>query len=133
MVNVRYTYANDPIVYHANGLMIGKKWLPTTNTLKFFINGILSKVFVTVNPPKGHKRCSSLCGQPVQIIIGWPHSSDAASSVPSEVKQLVHNLEDMLKKITFGGEEEVAMQTLAVRFLPCPRHIEILQAAIYLL
>ena len=91
MVNVRFTYATDPLVFHPNGLKVDKSCLPSSNSLKYFVNGVLDKAFVAVNPPKHHKSCSSLCGQPVQVLIGWPHGADVISSVTTEVKQLVYN------------------------------------------
>ena len=80
-MSTRYVFTSDTIIYHPNGLRIRKSLLPSDNAIKYFINGILADVFVKANPRRKH-RCSATCGKPIQLMIGYPHSFDVASSVP---------------------------------------------------
>ena len=77
----RYIFTSKPMLYHANGLKVTAQESPSENSMKYFINGILADAFVKPNLGRKH-RCSAMCGKPIQLLVGYPHSFDLASSVP---------------------------------------------------
>ena len=130
-MQTRYVYACEPAVYHRNGLKVNRRDLPSITATKYFINGILGELFTKLNPIGKHT-CNSLCGQVVQLYIGFPHSAEVKGSVPANTRQMVAQYEDLLSLMIFNKEEEVELQSLGLRFLPCPKYLEIISVAMYM-
>ena len=132
----RYVYANEPIMFHANGLTIGGRESPTAAVLmgedmKMFINGLLKRMLVDINPV-GHHQCNSLCKQTVHLLLGYPHGCDVKTAVPIEMEKTVSEFEKLIEKRVYSMEERVEIQTISLRLLPCSRYLEIIDCAIYL-
>ena len=135
-MRTKYTYACEPIIFHENGLMVGDRENPSAavimgKALKNFTNNLLKKILLEANPI-GHHKCNALCRQEVQFLIGYPHSCELKSSVPSDMREFVENFEKLIGKKLYKGEREVEIQTLAIRLLPCSRYLEIIETAFYL-
>lgn len=135
-MTTKYTYACEPLMFHENGLMIGGRGMPTAanimgKAIKSFTNNLLKRVLLEANPI-GHHKCNSFCRQEVQFLIGYPHSCDLKSSVPTDMHQAVENFEQMIRKKVYHDEREVEIQSIAIRLLPCSRYLEIIETAYYL-
>ena len=130
-MQTRYVHACEPVVYHRNGLKVDKRDLPSVTATRYFINAILGDLFVKLNPIGKHT-CNGLCGHVVQLYIGFPHSEDVKSSVPSVTRQMVSQYEDLLAMMVFDQKEEVELQSLGLRFLPCPKYLEIISVSLYM-
>ena len=130
-MTARFIYANTPLVYHQNGLQMDKNERPKDSLTKLFINNLIGGFLLRNNPANKHK-CTSLCGQPTQFMMGFPHSSEVKSSVEPSLRQMVEDYEELIETVAYEGTENVEIQTLCVRMLPCSLYPEILDAAIYL-
>ena len=132
----RYVYAKEPLMFHANGLLIGDREMPSVsyimgNDVKSFMNNLLKRILVDSNP-LGFHQCNSFCKQAVHLLLGYPHGCDVKSAVPVEMWQAVDDFERLIEKRVYGMEERVELQSISVRLLPCSRYLEILDCAIYL-
>ena len=67
-MKTRYIFANDPIIYRWNGVLLSEDETPSVMSLRTFFNGILDSLFVEKNPASRHI-CSDLCWQKAQVII----------------------------------------------------------------
>ena len=130
-MTTRYIYATKPQLFHANGMRFTRQEKPSDAAIQYLLNTVIAELLVKVNAPKKHN-CTSLCGQPVQILIGFPHSMDVISSVSSETKKIVADFEDLLQKLTLNENGDLSICSLAMRFLPCSKVVEILDAEICL-
>ena len=125
----RFIYTSKPQLFHSNGLKLAKHERPSETATQYLLNAIISELLLKVNPSKKHN-CTSLCGQPAQILIGFPHSADVISSVSNETKKIIADFEDLLQKLIADGDEGVVIHSLAMRFLPCSKIVEILSVEI---
>ena len=132
----RYVYAKEPLIFHANGLLMDHRELPKAyrtivGETKDFINDLLKRLLVDINPV-GYHQCNTFCKQPVQILLGYPHGCDVRSAVPVEMNKTVGEFERLIEEKIYSMEERVELQTVSLRLLPCSRYLEILDCAIYL-
>ena len=127
----RFIYASKPVLFHANGLKFDSSLAPSDNATKYLLNTILADLIVKYNKPIRHK-CTSFCGQPVQLILGFPHSTDVVSSVPPELMDLIQEYEALIKQVAYEGDMEADLQSIAFKLLPCPKVMEILNVQICL-
>ena len=132
----KYIYAKEPVMFHANGLLVGDREMPPIAKIigketKLFINNLLKKILVDVNPI-GYHQCNTFCKQPVQLLLGYPHGCDVRSAVPVEMDEAVAEFEKLIEREVYLMDEEVELQTISIRLLPCSRYLEILDCAIYL-
>ena len=132
----RYVYAKEPVMYHANGLLVGDREMPTMARLmggetKIFINKLLKGILTDVNPV-GYHQCNSFCKRTVHFLLGYPHGCDVRSAVPLEMDAVVKEFEELIEEKIYLMEERVEMQSISIRLLPCSRYLEILDCAIYL-
>ena len=123
-------------MFHANGMLIGDREMPPISRLigdetKKFVNSLLKKILVDVNPI-GHHRCNSFCKQSVHLLLGYPHGCDVKTAVPVEMVHMVTEYENLVEKRVYRMEERVELQSLSIRLLPCSRYLEIIDCAIYL-
>ena len=132
----RFIYANEPVMFHSNGLVMGDREMPPIHRIigketKAFINTLLKKILVEVNPI-GYHQCNSLCKQSVQFLLGYPHGCDLRSAVPVEMDNKLDEFEKLIERKVYQTKEKVEVQTVSIRLLPCSRYLEILDCAIYL-
>ena len=130
-MSTRVAFASTPLMFHSNGLLVDAKLLPPVKAIKQLIYELMVDILLTVNPYKNHQ-CTSLCGQDVQIILGFPHGSMVAEALPPKANRLLKEFENMVKRITYADEQDAEVQSLVVRFLPCSKYLEIISASIYL-
>ena len=135
-MSTKFSYASDPVMFHANGLKVGGRDMPSAaaimgGQLKKFTNNLLKKVLVESNPV-GHHQCNAFCRQQVQFLIGYPHGCDLKSSVPADMRESVENFENYISKKLYGNVLDVEIQSVTIRLLPCSRFIEIIETAFYL-
>ena len=130
-IGTRYSFVQLPQIFLPTGAKVHAYDLPSKNSIKYFFNHIVASVLLENNPPNGHK-CSFLCGQPVKILIGYPKSPDLRSACPPELSELLDDFERLLDAFfTEVGEAEIELQTVVLRLLPCPKHVEVLEASVY--
>ena len=127
----RFIYASKPALYHANGLRFENELAPSDTATKIMLNSILAELIVKYNVPIKHK-CTAFCGQPIQLIIGFPHSTDVISSVPPELRTLVQDYEALIEQVAYGGKLEADLQSISLKLLPCPKVMEVLNVQICL-
>ena len=132
----KYVYASEPVMFHANGLKVGDRESPSISRLigpetKKFINDLLKRILVDINPV-GYHRCTPFCKQQVHFLLGYPHGCDVRSSVPEDVDEAIDQYERLVENKVYGSNEEVELQSISIRLLPCSKHLEILNVAIYL-
>ena len=130
-MSTRFIYATKPMLFHANGLKLENVFAPSENATKYLLNAILTELIVKYNVPIKHK-CTSFCGQPIQLMIGFPHSSDVVTSVPPELRAMVNDYESLIKQVSYDGDTEADLQSISIRLLPCPKVMEILDVQICL-
>ena len=131
MISTRYVYACEPRFFHANGLKIERNLLPSKNAVKYFCNAILGSLVVKTNPLGKHK-CSSLCSQPAQFYLGYPHADGLMNSLPVDLREMGADFENLLSKLVYQSEERAEIQSLGIRCLACPKYLEIIDVAFYL-
>ena len=127
----RFIYAKTPMIFHRNGLQVQGESKLKESSVRLFLNNLVGSFFLLTNTARNHK-CTSLCGQPVQFFIGFPHSSDVGGSVSPSCARMVEDFEELIKATIYEGLEDVELQSICIRMLPCSRCIEILESAIYL-
>ena len=127
----RFVYAKETRIFHRNGLQVQGPNKLKESSIKLFLNNLVGSFFLLTNTVRNHK-CTSLCGQPVQFIIGFPHSTDVTGSVSPSCARMVEDFEELIKETIYDGHEDVELQTICIRMLPCSKCIEILESAIYL-
>lgn len=132
----KYSYASEPVMFHANGLKVGDREMPSAASMmgshmRRFTNNLLKKVLVESNPV-GHHQCTSFCRQQVQFLIGYPHGCDLKNSVPRDMVDMVENFETLISKKLYGNIVDVEIQSVSIRLLPCSRYLEIIETAFYL-
>ena len=129
----RFIFTKTPTIYHSTGLKLEKYECPCPKKL---IEELLKDLLISWNPPHLHKRCTSLCGQPVQLVIGYPKSVDVKTSCSELIERKVEEYENdatnSLADEDVWYKEKVELHSLAIRFLPCVKVMEILDAALYL-
>ena len=130
-MSTRFIYATKPSIFHANGVRFDGIYAPSDNATKYVLNNILSELIVKYNAPKKHK-CTSFCGQPIHLMIGYPHSLDVVSSVPIELRSTIQEYEELIKQVAYDNDMEVDLQSITFKVLPCPKIIEILDVQICL-
>ena len=74
-MSTRFVYAVQPIIYHQNGLEVAKRDMPSITNVKRFLSTVLERAMLDRNPPETH-RCTALCRQPVQLLLGFPHCGE---------------------------------------------------------
>ena len=74
-MRTRFIFANDPIIYRRNGVLLCEDETPSVMSLRTFFNGILDSLFVVKNSASRHI-CSDLCWQRVQVIISAKNKGD---------------------------------------------------------
>ena len=130
-LGTRYSFAQLPQIFLPTGAKVHAYDLPSKNAIKYFFNHIVASVLLENNSPAGHK-CSFLCGQPVKILIGYPKNVNLRSACPSEMSELLDDFETLLDAFyTEEGEADIELQTVVMRLLPCPKHVEVLEASVY--
>ena len=127
----KFVHTQEPKIYHPNGLLMDKEIMPNKSATTLLINHLLHDMFIILNPRCGHK-CTRVCYQPTQILIGYPKTEDLRNSCPSGCAEMVEQYEDLLSSLIDDEEWEVNIQTLVIEFLPCSEVLEILAVAIYL-
>ena len=130
-MSTRVALASVPVMFHSNGMIVEAKMLPPIKSIERLIKELMMDILLTVNPYKNHQ-CTALCGQDVQIILGFPHGAMVAEALPAKACVMLRDFEDLVKRVTYNGEQEVEIQSIAVRFLPCSKFLEIISASIYL-
>ena len=131
-VMTKYVHACRPSIYLANGLKIDRNDMPSDAAVRYFINNILSSILIETNPPRKHK-CTNLCGQSARVLLGFPNNENLKSACPGPIADMVQDFEDLLTNFyTEEGDEQVEIQSLTIRFLPCSFVTEILEIAIYM-
>ena len=135
-MTTKYSYASEPVMFHANGLKVGDREMPSAaammgSHMKRFTNNLLKKILVESNPV-GHHQCNSLCRQQVQFLIGYPHGCDLKSSVPLDMIDMVESFETLISKKLYRDTVDVEIQSISIRLLPCSRFLEIIETAFYL-
>ena len=123
-----YPHAN---IYLPNGLLLDRRYCPTSYASKIIINRMLTHLFVDFNPRDGH-HCTSLCSQPTQCLIGFPNTENVRNSCPSLDAELVEQFEKWMSFIICEPDEEVTLQSLVVEFLPCSKVLEVISVSFYL-
>ena len=132
----KFSYACEPVMFHANGRKVGDREMPPASVLmgsqmKKVTNCLLKKILVEANPV-GHHKCNSLCHQQVQFLIGFPHGCDLKSAIPVDMREMVENFEEFISERLYGNTIDVEIQSVAIRLLPCSRYLEIIETAFYL-
>ena len=127
----RYVFAQEATFYHACGLKIPRNSLPSKLATEYFFSELIDDILITENPVRKH-RCTSLCGQPIYIHLGFPNNENVRSACPDASKELVGEFEELISNCVFGGDEKVDIQALGMRILPCSKVLEIIDLAIYL-
>ena len=79
-MTTRFVYATPPTMYHQNGLEVARRDMPSMVNVRKFLSMVIERVMVDRNPAEKH-RCSALCGQPVQLIFGFPHCGEVKESM----------------------------------------------------
>ena len=130
-MTTRYVFTQDTKIYFPNGLRISNELLPSKNAVEYFVSSLLHDILVKVNPLSNHK-CSNLCGQACYVHLGFPNNQNVLVSCPDASYPLIRDFEELLEGVVFGHDEKVCLQTVAIRFLPCPKILEVLDLAIYL-
>ena len=132
MANQRIAFASNPTVFHPTGLKLKNSECPCP---KQIIEELLKDLMHTYNPPGSHQ-CTSLCGQVTQLLIGCPHTEDLKSSVSELFEEKLQLFEELVTCYLDDGEcwykERMEVCTIAIRFLPCVKYMEVIDAAIYL-
>ena len=118
-------------IYLPNGLLLDKRFCPTSYASKIIIDRLLTHLFVESNPRDGH-RCTNLCSQTTQCLIGFPNTEDVRTSCPTRDAELVEQFEKWMSFIICEPDEEVTLQSLVIEFLPCSRVLEVLAVSFYL-
>ena len=127
----RIVYAQPTTFYYGSGLKVSHKDRPSKMATQLFLNELLEEMVLKVNPVKKHK-CTSLCGQPVYIHLGFPNNLSVKSACPDASKELVEEFEDLLAVFLYGNEERAEIQSIGLRVLPCSKVLEVIDSAIYL-
>lgn len=79
-MSTRFVFATQPSMYHQNGLEVAKKDMPSMVNIKRFLSIVLERTMVDYNPADKHK-CTALCGQPIQLLYGFPHCGEVKEPV----------------------------------------------------
>ena len=82
-MGTRFVYATPPTIYHQNGLEVAKRDMPSMVNVRRFLTTLIERVMVDRNPVDKH-RCSAICGQPIQLILGFPHCSEVKDPIKIE-------------------------------------------------
>ena len=127
----RFIYAQPTTFYYGTGLKVSRRDEPSRMATQLFLNGLLEEMVVKVNPIRKHK-CTSLCGQPVYIHLGFPNNHSVKSACPDASRGLLEDFEDLLAVFLYDNEERAEIQSIGLRILPCSKVLEIIDSAIYL-
>ena len=79
-MSTRFVFATQSSMYHQNGLEVAKKDMPSMVNIKRFLSIVLERTMVDHNPTDKHK-CTALCGQPIQLLYGFPHCGEVKEPV----------------------------------------------------
>ena len=64
--------------------------------------------------------------------MGFPNAEDLKSAVTEELQELIRDFEILLTDFyNFAGDEDIQIQTLAIKCLPCVKVVEVLEVSIY--
>lgn len=128
----RIVFAGNPTVYHPTGLKLRSSECPCPKSL---IKELLKELLYPYNPPGLHQ-CTSLCRQTTQLIIGYPHTEGVRDSVSEEFEEKLQIFEDSVTNFLDDQDswfkEKLEVHSLVIRFLPCTRYLEVMDAALYL-
>ena len=84
-MTTRFVYTVQPVLYYQNGHQVAKRDMPSMRNIKRFLSTVIERVMLDRNPADAH-HCNTLCRQPVQLLLGFPHCG--------EVKEPIKNLEN---------------------------------------
>ena len=127
----RFVYTQPTTFYYGSGLKVSRSDEPSRMATQLFLNGLLEDMVVKVNPTRKHK-CTSLCGHPVYVHLGFPNNRNVKSACPDASKALIEDFEDLLAVFLFENEERAEIQSIGLRILPCSKVLEIIDSAIFL-
>ena len=131
-VQTRYVHVNKPNIFLANGYKVHEWDLPSATSLSYFLNKFVATVYLSQNNPRNH-RCTSLCGQPFRLSVGFPYSENLKDACPEEIHELIDDFEQLLSAFYASeAREDVEIQSVVLIFFPCAKVLEIHDAAIYL-
>ena len=131
MKGTRFTHSDVVNIYLPSGLKVKNSDMPSRNALHIFVDHILSSLLLETNPLPSH-RCTSLCGRPANFIIGYPNAEDLKSAATEDLYELIRDFETLLTDFyNFAGDEDIQIQSLAIRCLPCAKVVEVLEMSIY--
>ena len=130
--STRFAHAyNVPQIFLPNGLLLDRSFHPMDSSTRILINKLLTHIFLDFNPEIGHK-CTSLCGQRSQLLLGFPNSEDVKSSCPPKDAEMIEQFERWMTLILCNHDEEVTLQSIVIEFLPCNKLVEVLSISFYL-
>ena len=112
---------------------MSRRFLPSGTAIKFFVNKMVEKAFLEVNPSQGH-RCTATCGRIANVIIGNRSGPAIRNRMKGDIADLVGEFEDLLEMECFHnrGLGPHQIRSIAIVFVPCAKKLEILDSAIYL-
>lgn len=132
-MSVKISHTADTKFYWKSGLQMPRRFLPSGIAIKFFINKMVEKAFLEVNPYRSH-RCTATCGRIANMIIGNRPNLAIRECMNGDMADLVVEFEDLLEKECFfkRGLGSQRIRSIAIMFVPCAKKLEILDSAIYL-
>ena len=131
MKGTRFIHTDATNIYLPTGLRVKRNDMPSQNALRIFVDHVLTSLLADRNPVSGH-RCTSFCGKPAHFIMGFPNAEDLKSAVTEELQELIRDFEILLTDFyNFAGDEDIQIQTLAIKCLPCVKVVEVLEVSIY--
>ena len=135
-MRTRYVFASETGIFLANGLKMPVEWAPSEMATRTLLGHILDGVFTACNN-QGHQ-CTASCGKPVQMLIGPFGNQDISknitfrNSVSVEVIDVIDDFEFLLDACLGCTQGLTRIRSIAIRFVPCAKVLEIIGAAIYL-
>lgn len=129
--STRFVHTQPATIFHPTGLLLDRCFTPSDNATSLLVNHLLNDIFIDSNPRNNHK-CSQICCQPTQILLGFPNTEDVKSSCPPDCAAMIEQYERLVSLSIFDEGEEATVNTIIIEFLPCSKVLEILSVGIYL-
>ena len=99
--------------------------------MRTLVNHVVDRLFIARNPRAGHS-CTSHCGEVVQVVIGHVEGKSFKCAITPELTDVIEDFETLTDCCLGFENGTVKIESFGLQFVPCPRNLEIIEAAIHL-
>ena len=135
MLQAKISHAVDTKVYMPSGLKLARRFLPPSQSMKFFIEKMIRRAVLDAMPAGAH-RCTAACGRVANLMLKCNNKASLKENLPEDLADFVLDFEEHLNSYHHCylehaiGQQQV--KALAIMFVPCNKKLEVLDSAIYL-